>query len=346
LSSLANRHHADDDLYHTSVPLNRQGQEASEASIEALDLADYARTLRSRQPEEIRTELQQTQFSPQNTQDNFPSYPPASVIPELRASLDSLSPPSLVSRGATHSSSGTHLTSRGGRRPFSLPTPNSSNYALNSSSRSHHPQPRIADPQATYPGINPSEADISQFPAWSRSWYQSQNRPNGGTSPPPIDEFYNAIPPSHFNSGAGKKQPKNVFDPDYVHYDQDYYPGTEPSGLSDPVFVPQSSLGHESTRGLLPWGQEDNSAVVNPSTKEERIRMLEREFGPKGRNRSRGDLLDEEGKPLIGTVDEKGNLVTQGPKKRIALRVFQILFALGAGIPAIYAAVVSWFGLQ
>lgn len=338
LSSLASRNHAEYDPYNTSVPLTRQRREASEASIEALDLADYARTLRARQPEETNPHLQS-----QITQDHFPSYPPGSFIPEARDSRDSLSPPSLVSRGATLSSNGTYSTSRGGRRPFSLPTPNPSNYALHSSSRSHHPQPRIVDPQPTYPGINPSEVDIAQFPAWSRSWYQPPNRVNGGYSPPPIDDLYSAIPPSHFNSD-GKKQNKNVFDPDYVHYDQDYYPGTDPSSLSEPVFAPLSSAGHDSTRELLPWSHSDNSAAVDLSTKEERIRMLEREFGPnsrKGKDRSQGDFLDEEGKPLIGTVDEKGNLVTQGPKKRVALRVLQIMFALGAGIPAIYAAVVS-----
>jgi hypothetical protein len=72
--------------------------------------------------------------------------------------------------------------------------------------------------------------------------------------------------------------------------------------------------------------------------------MLEREFGPnsrRGKGKSQGDFVDEEGKPLVGMVDSKGNLVTQGPKKRTAVRILQILFALGAGIPAIYAAVVS-----
>lgn len=129
-----------------------------------------------------------------------------------------------------------------------------------------------------------------------------------------------------------------------MHYDQDYYPGTDPSSLSDPVFAPPSSIGHESTRGLLPWSHSDGSAAVDPLTKEERMRMLEREFGPnskKGKGKALGDFVDEDGKPLIGTVDANGNLVTQGPKKRVAIRVLQALFALGAGVPAIYAAVVS-----
>jgi hypothetical protein len=106
-----------------------------------------------------------------------------------------------------------------------------------------------------------------------------------------------------------------VFDPGYIHYDQDHYPGTDPSSLSDPLFAP-----HESTRELLPWGHSDGSAV-DPLTKEERMRMLEREFGPnskKVKGKGVGDFMDENGKPLIGTVDARGYLVTQGPKKRAA----------------------------
>ncbi|KAJ3567721.1 hypothetical protein NP233_g6176 [Leucocoprinus birnbaumii] len=335
LSSIVNNRTHTDDPYNTSIPLARRRREASEASVEALDLADYARTLRTRPPGDPYPDFpssSQTQL-PRN---DFPSYPPVSFVPEARVSRDSLSPPSLVSRGATLSSSGTHSTSRGGRRPFSLPTPNSSNPALHS----HRIQPRIVEPQPTYPGIHPPEIDVSQFPAWSRSWYQTTNRADP-PSPPPIDEFYTAIPPSHFNP---TKQPsKNVFDPDYIHYDQDYYPATDPSSLPDPVFAPPSSMGHDSTRELLPWSHTDNSPSVDPSTKEERMRMLEREFGPNSRKKGKvgADFLDEDGKPIIGTVDQNGYLVTQGPKKRIALRVMQVLFSLGAGLPAIYAAVVG-----
>jgi len=72
--------------------------------------------------------------------------------------------------------------------------------------------------------------------------------------------------------------------------------------------------------------------------------MLEREFGSnaqsKGSNDPQDDFLDENGKPLVGTVDGKGYLVTQGQKKRVAMRVVQILCALAAAIPSIYAAIV------
>jgi hypothetical protein len=73
--------------------------------------------------------------------------------------------------------------------------------------------------------------------------------------------------------------------------------------------------------------------------------MLEREFGPNAKGNgpstaANGEFVDENGKPLVGTVDAKGNLVTKGPRKRLALRTIQILLSLAASIPAIYAALV------
>ncbi len=86
---------------------------------------------------------------------------------------------------------------------------------------------------------------------------------------------------------------------------------------------------------------------LDPMLKEERMRMLEREFGSKGNKGKSKDsgrgLVDGDGKPLVGTVDSKGHLVTSGPKRRILIRVLELILAVGACIPAIYAAVVrSW----
>lgn len=74
------------------------------------------------------------------------------------------------------------------------------------------------------------------------------------------------------------------------------------------------------------------------------MRMLEKEFGRDAKPKSRdgkSDFVDEDGKPLVGTVDSKGSLVTQGPKMRITMRVLQIMLATAAAIPSIYAALVS-----
>lgn len=66
------------------------------------------------------------------------------------------------------------------------------------------------------------------------------------------------------------------------------------------------------------------------------MRMLEQEFGPNAKGKEPRDT-DE---PMIGSVDGKGRLITDGPKKRIAARVVQILLSLAAAIPSIYAALV------
>lgn len=88
----------------------------------------------------------------------------------------------------------------------------------------------------------------------------------------------------------------------------------------------------------MPWSLDPPDVPVDHGTKEERIRMLEREFA------GAHPAFESEEKPesLVGTADAKGNLITQGPRKRIAFRITQILLALAAAIPAIYAALVSF----
>ncbi|KAF9061006.1 hypothetical protein BDP27DRAFT_1394317 [Rhodocollybia butyracea] len=264
----------------------QQYQHHSDASVEALDLADYARTLRPHHPE---------------TQPR---------------------PPSLVSRGDTLSS-----TSSPTHRPFSLPPPSrqspySSRNALPASHRSHN-YPYLTEPDiVTSPD---SEHDISQFPAWSRSWYDSGGIP---LSPPDI---YTPLPASVFDP---RRKSGGLFDPTMTakraqQFDSDLYP---------------ASYGHESTRDLLPWSSDppEYGPSIDDNLKAERIRMLEREFGPNAKpghqGSKSGDFLDENGKPLVGTVDDKGNLVTKSPGKRVAARVLQIICAIAAAIPSIYAA--------
>lgn len=131
-----------------------------------------------------------------------------------------------------------------------------------------------------------------------------------------------------------------MFDPDYVQNPSDAF---DPYGIRPPPFP--SSAGHTS-REMLPWKNDlsDPGPILDPMMKEERMRMLQKEFGTKakgkGKTEGRG-LVDEEGKPLIGTVDEQGQLVTVGPRRRVALKALQVLLAASACIPAIYAALVS-----
>lgn len=102
-------------------------------------------------------------------------------------------------------------------------------------------------------------------------------------------------------------------------------------------------MSHESSRDLLPWSSEPPSygPPVDAEIKEERIRMLQREFGAKFK-KGIGMGGGEDGEaPSVGSVDEKGKLITQGPRKRVAVRVLQGLFALASGASSIYGALVS-----
>ncbi|KAJ7632763.1 hypothetical protein FB45DRAFT_832055 [Roridomyces roridus] len=293
---------------HHGSPARRR--EPSDVSVEALDLADYAMTLRAHQA---------NPYHGQYGQDMYPPSPPANRPLANR-------PPSVVSRMDTLSSNTFTSSSRGRtqRRPFSLPPPS---VQTHSSRQSYGPGPRSANSHnhsspRQGPRSSQPEIDTAHFPAWSKSWYNSNNAPIA-------DDIYTALPPSSWSPKRSPYESGNTF----------------PDPYNKPYSQPASSLGYDSSRDVLPWSSEppEYGPLIEDSLKEERMRMLEREFGPnaaKGKGTANGDFLDENGKPLVGTVDSKGQLVTKGPKKRVALRVMQILLALAASIPAIYAALV------
>ncbi|KAJ7097788.1 hypothetical protein B0H15DRAFT_901569 [Mycena belliarum] len=307
---------------YTSAPRRR---EASEVSVEALDLADYAMTLRARQADP---------FQGHYGRDMYPPSPPANRPLAVR-------PPSVVSRMDTLSSN-THASSSRGRRqarrPFSLPPPSIHSH----SSHPHSSSPRSANshnyPYLHNPSLPPRQAphssepdiDTAHFPAWSRNWYNNKPKPAPASAP----DIYTALPPSSWNSKRSPFDPGNTLRSDAFPQSYDAY---------DPYLHPSSSLGYDSSRDLLPWSSEppEYGPTIDASLKEERIRMLEREFGPNAKGKgpaANGDFMDENGKPLVGTVDSKGKLVTKGPRKRMALRITQILLSLAAAIPSIYAA--------
>ena len=322
--------------FHGPSSHGQRRREASEVSVEALDLADYARTLRVRQAEDP-----YPPFPSQITQSN--SHPPSSfpaLLPLVQSRSSLAQPPSLVSRGPTLSSNSTHYTSSSGRqpgrRPFSMPvTPLPSSHA----SSSRHMGPYIVEAES-HP-TSSEEIDMSRFPRWSRSWYN----PNSMSTYPiqdPAGDIYSPLPVSHLNGTRSNK--KSPFDPGYVH---DPYNSNNLYDLPPPL----SSVGHDSVRDMVvPWSNDppEYGPPLDPMLKEERMRMLEREFGSKGKGKSKSDglaLVDDEGKPLVGTVGPKGYLVTTGPKRRVFVRTLQIILAAGASIPAIYAAVVSHLSL-
>lgn len=296
-TTLSRQHVPNDtlDFEYSRYPHDSQRREPSDTSVEALDLADYARNLQRHQR----------------------GYIPDSM-------LNSPPTPSL-----TMSSS-----SRTNCRPFSLPP--------------HSPH-RQYEPD--FLALGQQEIDISRFPAWSRGWYNSQSSP---ASPPDI---YSPLPQSQFESINYKSRHKskfsNTFDPGNAW---DPYSTTTGNSNSynywnDPP--PLSTFSHESTRNLLPWQEQHRSTPddlgIDPTLKEERIRMLEREFGPNAspsqRNQDPNSLIvyDDDGKPLVGTVSPSGYIVTQGPKKRLFVRISEIALAAVAAIPAIYAGVTIKF---
>jgi hypothetical protein len=78
-----------------------------------------------------------------------------------------------------------------------------------------------------------------------------------------------------------------------------------------------------------------DGAPPNEEIKAERLRILEREFGGK-------DMMpDVDNEHKVGSIDVKGKLITEGPKKRTAVRCLEVLLALLAAGSGIYSAAVS-----
>jgi hypothetical protein len=284
----------------TSATHPYPGHDAFEPSIDALDFADYARTL-NRYP------------SPSDPDFAYDDYllppPPRSVSVASHASLH---PPSLISSRGTptsqpyNTSSSTHGAFLPSGPVYSLRQP----YVYNPLDNPLVYSPNISHPPldatSSRGGVPNSEIDISQFPAWSRGWYAKDNKiPKTG----PQSEVSHAP----------------FFDPSY-----------RATGLAG-NFDPYAATNSTSTRDFVPWSNNDSpnyDLPLDPELKEERIRMLEHEF------RSGAVVPTEE--PL-GSVDEKGRLVTGGPKKRVAVRVIETVLALGIAVSVVYAALVRCY---
>ncbi|KAI1794618.1 hypothetical protein LXA43DRAFT_883513 [Ganoderma leucocontextum] len=283
-------------------------REPSEVSVEALDLADYARTL-DRNNHFNPHSPQQPPFRP------YDPYPPSPRSNRPLARTDSLRPPSLTSASASSSQSYRSPM----RRPFSLPPPSSYPGYSQGSHTSQPSRPRH-DPHIVSPD---SEIDIAQFPSFARGWY---NRDHANPLSPPGS--------SHGHGGDDGIK-RNPFDPSYT-LDRD--PFLDPYHPSPPSSYPYgSSHGHNSRssrdQNLVPWSADPDGRPVDPEVKEERMRMLEREFGKNAKNA-------DEPERTVGSVDPQGKLITEGPKKRLAVRCIQVFLALTAAISSIYSGLV------
>ncbi|KAI0748527.1 hypothetical protein C8Q80DRAFT_1172289 [Daedaleopsis nitida] len=303
--------------------VSERRREPSDVSVEALDLADYARTLN-------RNQHHLTQQPPFRPYDPYPSSP-RSQRPLART--DSPNPPSLTSASVSSSQSRSVASPSPMRRPFSLPPPSSfptqsrgNHPTLSSSSRSRAPgqqEPQIASPH--------SEIDISQFPSFTRGWY-AHDRAQAQANPfsPPSSSH------GHGGEDAAKRSP---FDPTYTH-DHDPFAGDPYNSYnpSPPPSYPYGSSYGSNPRSsrdhnLVPWNVDPDERPVDPEIKEERMRMLEREFGKDAGKEPAPERT-------VGSVDERGRLITEGPKKRLAVRWIQFLLALTAAISSVYSGLI------
>ncbi|EIN07182.1 hypothetical protein PUNSTDRAFT_104727 [Punctularia strigosozonata HHB-11173 SS5] len=277
----------------------RREANASDVSVEALDLADYTMSLRGQPPRQLYA---------YNPYDQYPPSPPP--IRPLATGDTFASTPSLTT-ASTH----TETSRRPVRRPFSLPPPSS--YAHQRSYAPPFPPVNLEEPDIAYPDQVQDEVDIAQFPPWTKGWYN-----NGAKSPYP--------------SANSRAHTSNVFDPAYSssqgHGHDPYSPLSASHG-----YVPPTLNSHESSRNLLPWSNDRSESYglpIDSEVKEERMKMLEREFGGKGY------AQEEEVQNPVGSVDAKGDLITEGPKKRKAVRAAQVILSLGAAISGIYGALI------
>jgi hypothetical protein len=307
------------DSFNSSRYNRRRGP--SDVSVEALDLADYAMSLprRATRPYD----------NSHNFMPNDPYPPSPRGIQPFVQSRDSLQPPSLTSPGDTLSTKTS--ASRSPRdRPWSLP-PRS--YDPHTSSQ--RSAPRIVDHDSYFHSDGPhihqdqeTEISVGHFPAFARHWY-SNHQP----ATRPLPSAYNSVP---------NEDSISPFDPAYPtnkHNSFDSYNSFQKRPFSDGYHsVPTSHDSH--SRNVLPWVNETQGPLdeqLDPEVKKERIRMLEREFAGAGKDAKNG-LDDDEN--MIGSADHRGRLITQGPKKRLAVRWFQTLLALGAAVSLVYIALV------
>lgn len=306
-----------------SAPTHNQRREASDVSIEALDLADYARTL-TRHNDHPHDYDPYTSFN-MPAYRAYDEYPPSPPTIRPLASYDSLRPPTLLSPSASTSqnSRSSDRSYAPNRRPYSLPTPQRSVPTANSyPSHNHIFRPR----QSTSP-VPYGEIDIANFPSFARAWY-AKDGPNAAQPDQP-DDTYN---PTAMEPPAVTKL--SPFDPAYPVDSYNSYPSWS---YSPPPSYPQmpSHASHSTrTANLLPWGADplEIGPAVDDTLKEERIRMLEREFGGKGKQPAVAESH------IVGSVNKQGRIITEGPKKRLATRWIQVLFALLAGGAVIYAS--------
>lgn len=143
--------------------------------------------------------------------------------------------------------------------------------------------------------------------------------------------------PSYNNSPSlAPDYSPDVYDLEKQTATQLWDPSARPFEMEYPNFPSRPySTSNDSHRALVPWaGDEESKTHVSTELKEERMRMLEKEF-------SAPTAKGNEGQKVVGSIDAKGHIITPGPKKRAIVRWTQFILALGAMIASVYSALVG-----
>ena len=166
-------------------------------------------------------------------------------------------------------------------------------------------------PRVNTPKSPDNDIDVRNFPRFSRGWYDNNN----GT----------------------KSNLRDVGGPPILFPD---FNGAPMHTVKPAPYVSPPSYASGSQREFLPWGAApDEGESVPDIIKEERMRMLEREFGSRP-PRAPAEKEEEPEERIVGSVDSRGNLITPGPRKRLWVRITEACFSFGAGVAGIYAAFV------
>ncbi|KAN0060668.1 hypothetical protein ACQY0O_007326 [Thecaphora frezii] len=172
------------------------------------------------------------------------------------------------------------------------------------------------DPHRSYPGPG-NRDELPGFPPWSPAWYGGHHSADG--------HAYTMVPPGSQQSGW------------------------ESETLSN------NRAGHGGPYGPFPYGYAANDPRMAERIKEERIRMLEKEFGPKITHKGKGKAADNDSDDdnddedadkedellPIGSVDPRGKLVLPRRKLRIAVRCLQCLLSLACAACGIGGALLA-----
>ncbi|KAM0756472.1 hypothetical protein T439DRAFT_376654 [Meredithblackwellia eburnea MCA 4105] len=227
-----------------------------------------------------------------------------------------------------------------------------------------------------YHSINSNSNNLPHFSAWPPSWISGGISSNEGraftTHTPPAYNLqnYQSPPPNSYQEHSTPA----LYSQEKYHNDGDE-DDDDPNGLGgwvpEPPFVGEwqapagdynHGVGFNTHSTFSSSNKSNSSSSSSPSSDKvaERLRRLEREFGsptaPPAKANAQDPLTFNERlekakrerlrqeknfKNRNGVVDSKGRLITQGRRKRLALRWFQGLAPFVVGFTAIGASLFT-----